>query len=91
MVIMMVQKEVVVHLQGGLFARAAANFVQAANKFRAEVFLEKDGKSVNAKSIMGVMSLAVASGQSVIVRAAGQDEQQAVDHLAQFIESEQLA
>ncbi|WP_188332256.1 HPr family phosphocarrier protein [Alicyclobacillus suci] len=87
----MVQKETIVRIQGGLFARAAANFVQMANRFRSEVFLEKGGKSVNAKSIMGVMSLAVASGQSIIVRASGGDEQQAVDQLVQFIEAEQLS
>ncbi|GEO26154.1 hypothetical protein AAC03nite_19390 [Alicyclobacillus acidoterrestris] len=46
---------------------------------------------MNAKSIMGVMSLAVASGQSIIVRASGGDEQQAVDQLVQFIEAEQLS
>ncbi|WAH44741.1 HPr family phosphocarrier protein [Alicyclobacillus fastidiosus] len=87
----MVEKEVVVKIQGGLFARAAANFVQAANRFRAEVTLEKDGKSVNAKSIMGVMSLAVASGQTVVVRANGGDEQQAVEQLVEFIQTEHLS
>lgn len=87
---LMVQKEVVVNLKGGLFARAAANFVQAANRFHAEIFLERDGKAVNAKSIMGVMSLAVAAGQPVIVQANGQDEERAVEQLAQLIASDQL-
>ncbi|WAH36594.1 HPr family phosphocarrier protein [Alicyclobacillus dauci] len=86
----MVQLEVEVKLQGGLFARAAANFVQAANRFRSEVFLEKDGRTVNAKSIMGVMSLAVASGQMIVVRANGSDEEQAATQLAQFVQTEQL-
>lgn len=86
----MTQKEVVVKLRGGLFARAAANFVQAANRFRADLFMEKDGKSVNAKSIMGVMSLAVASGQEIIIRANGSDENQAVESLTNLIESEEM-
>lgn len=87
----MVHRDVVVKLQGGLFARAAATFVQAANRYKSDVFLEKDDKSVNAKSIMGVMSLAVASGQAVTVRANGPDEERAVDQLTALIESEQLS
>lgn len=87
---LLVKKETAVRLQGGLFARAAANFVQLATKFRSEITIEKDGKKVNAKSIMGVMALAVASGQTVVVHADGPDEQQAVEQLAAFIEAEQL-
>lgn len=86
----MVEKEIVVRLQGGLFARAAAHFVQLATRYRSEVELERDGQRVNAKSIMGVMSLAIASGQHVVVRANGPDETQAVEGLASFIESEHL-
>lgn len=86
----MVQKEATVRLQGGLFARAAAKFVQAVTHFKSEIFIEKDGRSVNAKSIMGVMSLAIASGQRVTIQASGPDESHAVDELVTFIESDQL-
>ena len=58
----MVEKQVEVKLKTGLQARPAALFVQEANRFSSDVFLEKDGKKVNAKSIMGLMSLAVGSG-----------------------------
>lgn len=86
----MVRKEATVRLHGGLFARAAAKFVQTATHFKSEIFIEKDGRSVNAKSIMGVMSLAIASGQSVTVQASGPDEEHAADDLVAFIESEQI-
>ena len=53
----MVEKQVEIKLKTGLQARPAAMFVQKANRFSSDVFLEKDGKKVNAKSIMGLMSL----------------------------------
>jgi catabolite repression HPr-like protein len=81
----MVEETVMVQLTAGLFARPAAMFVQEANRFRADVFVEKDGKSVNAKSIMGVMSLAIAHGQNIAIRADGSDEQDAVKRLAQLV------
>ncbi len=81
----MVQETVTVQLPAGLFARPAAMFVQEANRFRSDIFVEKDGKSVNAKSIMGVMSLAIAHGQQVSIRAEGSDEQDAVTRLAQLV------
>ena len=58
----MVEKQVEVKLKTGLQARPAAMFVQEANRFSSDVFLEKDGKKVNAKSIMGLMSLAIGTG-----------------------------
>ena len=61
----MLVKQVEVKLKTGLQARPAALFVQEANRFSADVFLEKDGKKVNAKSIMGLMSLAVGSGSII--------------------------
>lgn len=84
----MVEKKVVVRLKTGLQARPAALFVQAANRFKSEVYIEKDGKSVNAKSIMGVMSLAVASGTEIGIRAEGNDESQAVESLSGFVGQE---
>lgn len=85
----MVEKQVEVKLKTGLQARPAALFVQEANRFSADVYLEKDGKKVNAKSIMGLMSLAVGSGVVINIIAEGSDEEKAIEALAEFVEKEQ--
>ncbi|MCM3162166.1 MULTISPECIES: HPr family phosphocarrier protein [Bacillaceae] len=84
----MVEKQVEVNLKTGLQARPAALFVQEANRFASDVFLEKDGKKVNAKSIMGLMSLAVSTGAVINLIAEGNDEQEAVEALAKFVQQE---
>jgi len=84
----LIEKTVTVKLKTGLQARPAALFVQEANRFSSDIFLEKEGKKVNAKSIMGLMSLAVESGADVKLIAEGHDEQAAVSKLAEFIEKE---
>ncbi|MFJ7921597.1 HPr family phosphocarrier protein [Lysinibacillus fusiformis] len=84
----MIERRVQVKLKLGLQARQAALFVQEANRFSADVFLEKDEKKVNAKSIMGVMSLAVAKGTEVTLSSEGNDAEQAVTALATIIENE---
>ncbi|WP_185183993.1 HPr family phosphocarrier protein [Bacillus subtilis] len=84
----MVQQKVKVRLKTGLQARPAALFVQEANRFTSDVFLEKDGKKVNAKSIMGLMSLAVSTGTEVTLIAQGEDEQEALEKLAAYVQEE---
>ena len=84
----MIEKQVEVKLKSGLQARQAALFVQEANRYKADVFLEKGTKKVNAKSIMGIMSLAVAKGTTVSLLAEGHDAEKAIDALAQQIELE---
>ncbi|WP_040204137.1 HPr family phosphocarrier protein [Neobacillus jeddahensis] len=84
----MLVKEIEVKLKTGLQARPAALFVQEANRFSADIFLEKDGKKVNAKSIMGLMSLAVGSGVVINIIADGDDEVKAIDVLSEFIQKE---
>jgi catabolite repression HPr-like protein len=84
----MVEEKVEVKLKTGLQARPAALFVQEANRFSSDVFLEKDGKKVNAKSIMGLMSLAIGSGSVIQLIAEGNDEKEAVEELAKYIEQE---
>ncbi len=69
----------------GLHARAAALFVQTAQKFRSHVEVEKDGVSVNGKSIMGLLMLAAARGSRITVRAEGKDAAQAVEELGELI------
>lgn len=84
----MVEKQVEVKLKTGLQARPAAKFVQEATRFSAEIFIEKDSKKVNAKSIMGIMSLAVTPGSTIKIIADGSDEQQALEALCNFVENE---
>ncbi|WP_085991378.1 HPr family phosphocarrier protein [Oceanobacillus senegalensis] len=81
----MIEKSVKVELESGLQARPAAQFVQEANRYSSHLFLEKDGKKVNAKSIMGLMSLAIASGEDVVLIADGPDEEDAINHLSDFV------
>lgn len=81
----MLEKSVEVSIESGLQARPAANFVQEANRYTAHLFIEKDGKRINAKSIMGLMSLAVASGETIKFIADGTDEENALDHLVSFV------
>jgi len=82
------EKEVTVKLKSGLQARPAAQFVQEANRFSSDIFIEKDGKKVNAKSIMGLMSLAAGSGASIKLIAEGPDEEEALAKLAAFVEDD---
>ena len=81
----MAERTVTVNLKAGLQARPAALFVQEANKFSSDVILEKDGKMVNAKSIMGVMSLVIPKGATVTLRAEGSDSDHAVQRLAAMV------
>ena len=83
----MYENTVLVKNKTGLHARPAALFVQAANKFKSEIFIEKEGKRVNAKSIMGVMSLAVSQGSTISISAQGEDEGEAVKKLIELVES----
>lgn len=84
----MITKVVTVNLKTGLQARQAALFVQEANRYSADLFIEKDEKKVNAKSIMGIMSLAIASGTEVTLFADGNDAEVAINALATIIENE---
>ncbi len=71
----------------GLHARAAAQLVQTANRFRSEIHVEKDGMQVNGKSIMGVLTLAAAKGSEIMVSCDGDDAEQAMAALAKVIEN----
>jgi phosphocarrier protein HPr len=71
----------------GLHARAAAQLVQAANRYRSEVVVEKDGMEVNGKSIMGVLTLAAAKGAQITVSVEGEDAEAAIQALAKVIEN----
>lgn len=81
----MQQKEIEIINKLGLHARASAKLTQAASSFKSEVFLARNGRRVNAKSIMGVMMLAAARGTVVKVEIEGDDEEQAMDAITALI------
>ena len=80
-------KEVVVQNQVGLYARPATYFIQKANEFKSSIWVEKDERRVNAKSLLGILSLGISGGTSMKVIANGDDEQEAVDSLVSLVES----
>ena len=69
----------------GLHARPAALFVQLANKFQSDVFVEKKGQKVNGKSIMGIMTLAAGKGQKITITADGNDDKEAIKALSKLL------
>lgn len=80
-------KDVVVQNQVGLHARPATFFIQKANEFKSSIWVEKDERRVNAKSLLGVLSLGIVGGTSIRIIADGSDEQQAVEGLVALVES----
>lgn len=82
----MIKKEVTVANQLGLHARPAALFVQLSNKFTSDIYVEKGSKKINAKSIMGIMSLGVAKGDHITIITDGPDEEEAMNELVNLIE-----
>lgn len=81
----MLKEEVTIAIKGGLQARPAALFVQEANRFSSNVNIEKDGKVANAKSIMGIMSLAIRHNTSIVITTDGHDEREALDALVAYV------
>lgn len=71
----------------GLHARAAASFVRIAQKYRADIFIERNGQTVNGKSILGILTLACPLGGMITVRAEGVDAAQALDEIEALIEN----
>ena len=81
----MIQKEVQIKLETGLEARPVAMLVQVASQSESTVYINSDAKKVNAKSIMGMMSLGLDSGEKVVVIAEGSDEEKAVEEIEKFL------
>jgi phosphotransferase system HPr (HPr) family protein len=77
-----------IQVTASLDARPAALFVQTASQFAASIHLTIENKRINAKSIMGVISLGVLDGQNVLISAEGKDEEQAVDRLEKFLSAD---
>lgn len=81
----MTVKEAIVNNQVGLYARPATFFIQKANEFKSSIWMEKDERRVNAKSLLGVLSLGVVQGTTVNLIADGVDEAEAVDSLVELL------
>ncbi|MGI6497331.1 MAG: HPr family phosphocarrier protein [Oscillospiraceae bacterium] len=84
----MYMKEVMVNNQVGLYARPATFFIQKANEFKSSIWIEKDERRVNAKSLLGVLSLGIVKGTTISLLANGSDEEDAVNALAELIFSD---
>lgn len=84
----MVTKEVVINNQVGLHARPATFFIQKANEFKSSIWIEKEDRRVNAKSLLGVLSLGIVKGTAVNLIADGADEDAAITTLAELIASD---
>ncbi|MEK3937382.1 HPr family phosphocarrier protein [Sporosarcina sp. FSL W7-1349] len=84
----MAERTVEVKMKTGLQARQAAQFVQEANRYISDIFLKKEERQVNAKSIMGIMSLAISRNTTITLIAEGVDEEQALDALVALVENE---
>ena len=80
-------KDVMVKNQVGLHARPATFFTQKANEFKSSIWIEKEERRVNAKSLLGILSLGIVGGTNIRIIADGTDDQQAVESLVQLVES----
>lgn len=87
----MQKQEFNITAETGIHARPATLLVQSASKFNSDIKLEYKGKSVNLKSIMGVMSLGVGQGSDVVITAEGDDEEEAIQTIAETMKNEGLS
>ena len=81
----MKQKTVEVKLKQGLEARPVAMLVQVASKHASNIYLESEGRKVNAKSIMGMMTLGLSAGEKIVVTANGVDEEDAIQNIEKYL------
>ena len=81
----MYSKEVIVRCESGLHNRQATYFVQKANEFTCSIWLESENRKMNAKSLLGIMSLGIVTGAKVTLSASGPDAQEAVEALEQLL------
>ena len=83
---MMKEFKYVIKDEQGIHARPAGSFVKAAASFPCGISIGKDGKDVDAKRILGVMGLGVKCGQEIVIKADGEQEEEAIDTLSKFLE-----
>ena len=85
----MIRREITIGLAKGLEARPVAVFVQVASQFNSNITVEYRDKKVNAKSIMGMMSLGISQGEKVVIDAEGEDEKDAVNGIETYLTSKE--
>ncbi len=83
-----ISKEVTINNQVGLHARPATFFIQKANEFKSSIWIEREERRVNAKSLLGVLSLGIVKGTTVNIVADGVDENEAIATLSELIDSD---
>ena len=83
----MISRDITITNTSGLHARPATFFIQKANCYKCTILIEKDDRKVNAKSLLGVLSLGIAKGMTVTISAEGQDEEAAVEGLVSLVNS----
>lgn len=83
----MYKKDVVVKMENGLHARPASLFIQKASKFNSDIQIQIDDRSLNAKSILALISAGIRYDSTITISADGEDEEQAVEELVKFIEN----
>jgi len=83
----MIEQTITITNRAGIHARPAAMIVQTANKYKSRIFLEKDSAKINAKSIMGIITLGAGFNSSIKIIAEGDDESEAVQAIAQLFEN----
>jgi len=84
----MITREVTIKNSVGLHARPATFFIQKANSFRSSISVEREDRRVNAKSLLGVLSLGIVKGMEITLVADGPDEEEAIEALANLIDNE---
>ncbi len=81
----MIRKTVTIELSSGLEARPIAMLVQVASQYESKIYVESESKRVNAKSIMGMMTLGLTAGEELVIMADGDDEQQAISDIEKYL------
>lgn len=81
----MIRKPITIQIPSGLEARPVALLVQVASQYESKIHVEVEGKRVNAKSIMGMMTLGLESGEEITVEAAGNDEEDAMQEIEKYL------
>ena len=84
----MIKKPITIQIASGLEARPVALLVQVASQYESKIYVEDGSRKVNAKSIMGMMSLGLSTGESIVVSAEGSDEQAAIENIERYLSSD---
>lgn len=81
----MIKKPITIQIPSGLEVRPVALLVQVASQFESDIYVESEQRRVNAKSIMGMMTLGLTSGEDIMVSASGEDEQEAIANIEKYL------